>query len=69
MKKRFEVMVTRDLTESAVLVVETWDEDLAVDLALDAAARLPHSAWTRDDCSEGDPYIGDPDAIEEVEGT
>lgn len=64
---KYRVLLTRDMTESAVAFVEAEDRDEAVDLA---KRTVEERHWTLDDCNHrdsGDFYLGDPEhAVEEV---
>lgn len=58
--KRFRVLVTRDITESAEVIVEAVDADSAQIQAVAIARRDPRLVWIVDDGpTPGRPYIGD----------
>ena len=65
---RWKVIVTKDVTMSAVVEVEAETaeqaNDKALDIALQGKVLLP---WELDDGSGSDPYLGDPDNVEEIE--
>ncbi len=58
---KWEVMVTRDVTESVLVEVEAETPKLADELALERA-RNGELEWQRNDCWPGDPYVGDDEA-------
>jgi hypothetical protein len=58
----YDVLVTRDSTESTLIRVEAADQDAAQDTALRAARTDHRHIWTPDDNMGGEPYIADPDA-------
>lgn len=66
---KFNVTVTRDTTESTTVDVEADSAEEAEAKALDEANQDANAFdWVADDCSGGDPYIGDPgNAAEEAE--
>lgn len=67
MAKRYRVIVTRDTTESTVVDVEASSPEEANTKALAEARDYPgRFDWTPDDGVAGDPYLGDPDGVEEV---
>lgn len=57
---RYRVIITRETTESTVVIVEAADESEAEELALEKASEDYGSGvtWTPDDCSgmQSDPY-------------
>jgi len=53
---KFEVVVTRDCTESIVIDVTAENEDDAREVALAQTKAKPFEAWERDDCSSSKPY-------------
>ena len=61
MKKTYQVIITRDVTMSTVIVVaDAKDEDDAEDLALERYQELAASGKLSeelDDCNNGAPYI------------
>jgi hypothetical protein len=59
---KFNVLVTRDTTESTVVDVEADDAEQAKENALHEARLSPENFdWTPDDCMGGEPYLADPD--------
>ena len=66
--KTFRVIVTRDVTESTMIEPQAESADQANDKALEIARTFARQFnWTRDDSSEDDPYLGDPEGAEEVD--
>lgn len=69
--KSFDVLVTRDVTESALLRIhEARDEAEALRIA--AASMRDEAdglAWSRDDCDGGEPYIADGSAVFPVDAS
>lgn len=55
--KIYQVIVTRDTTESAFIAMEAEDEKQAKALAMERAKTIPFSAWSRDECATTDPYV------------
>lgn len=64
---KFNVLVTRDTTESTVIDVVAATKEVAEEAALKEARDHPQRfTWTGDDTLLCDPYVADPQAIEEV---
>lgn len=64
---KFNVMVTRDVTESAWVDVEAGGIEEAKAKALEEASNAPGNFdWAPDDFSGGDPYLADPDECAEL---
>lgn len=61
---RYEIRVTRDVTQSATVVVDALDMDAAQQEAIMAVRGGMHVDWEPDDCMGSDPYIADPDGDE-----
>jgi hypothetical protein len=56
---KYQLIVTRDITESVVVEVETDDPHEVEELAIRAAKALP-DVWEPDDGNvPGDPYVTD----------
>lgn len=65
---KFNVLVTRDCTESTIVDVEADSPEEARELALEEARNAAANFdWTRDECSEDAPYLADPDQCVENE--
>lgn len=66
---RYSVIITRETTESTVVIVEADDESEAEDLALELASADYGSGviWTPDDSSgmQSEPYATGCDEVEE----
>jgi hypothetical protein len=56
---RYEVIITRDITESTVLEVEADNQSEAYNAAYDALYGRTDIVWEVDDCSwdNSDPYV------------
>lgn len=56
---RYEVIITRDITESTTIVVSADNQEQAEDVALANLSRQDITIWEVDDGSEGsnDPYV------------
>ena len=58
--KKYDVIVTRDTTESAIIRVEAESKDQAADIALEKAREAPVGfEWRTNDIYDSDPYLGD----------
>lgn len=54
---KFNILITRDVTESTSVDVEADSLAEAIGKALHEARAAPHEFdWTRDDCMGGEPY-------------
>ena len=62
--KKFQFIITRDITESCVIIVEGKDEDEATDAALGRVFDNDIK-WETDDGNWARPYITDVEEIEE----
>lgn len=57
---KFNILITRDVTESTIVDVDAETYADAVAAALSEASRAAHEFdWTRDDCMGGEPYCTD----------
>lgn len=65
-KRRFSVIITRDITESCVIEVEAADEDEAREAALELLPYTEEPGWAVDDCSaqSGETYVTGVEAVE-----
>ena len=67
-KRRWDVIVTRDITESTVVEIEAESAEAAEAAALESVMDSPCDfRWTPDDGVAGDPYIGAPSEAQEIE--
>lgn len=64
--RKYTVLVTRDVTQSAVLTIEAADEETAESAALKAAKKQRNLSWETDDGSihPGEEYVTDVEPIE-----
>jgi len=61
---RFKFTITRDITESAVVVIEAASIEEAHDKAIEDHTAI--TGWENDEGNNPEPYIPDPDDFEEV---
>jgi len=63
----FSGIVTRDVTESVEITVEADTPEKAQDELLSAAKYNSNIKWEKDENEPSKIYLGDPDAVEQVE--
>ena len=64
-QKKYQVILTREASESTTVTVEADSKEAANEKALEMADQVPD--WSLDDGNYHRPYLPDPNSTEEVE--